>query len=39
MRYWKLKNTNRVIAVNCMMTPRWEEISKEEFEEIRKCSV
>ncbi len=37
MRYWKLKESNRVIAVNkeCEMTPRWEEISQKEFERIR----
>ena len=31
MRYWKLES-NRVIAVNCQMTPRWMEISKDEFD-------
>lgn len=34
MRYWKLKNSDRVIAVNCQMTPRWEEITKEEFDNL-----
>jgi hypothetical protein len=36
MRYWKLKESNRVIAVNCQMTPRWEEITKELFDELVK---
>lgn len=37
MRYWKLKESDRVIAVlaEVRMTPRWEEISKEVFEEYR----
>ena len=34
MRYWKLKDSSRVIAVNCQMTPRGIEISKEEFDEL-----
>ncbi len=34
MRYWKLKESNRVIAVHkeCEMTPRWLEITKLEFD-------
>lgn len=33
MRYWKLIDSNRVIAVNIFMSPlRWVEISKEEFD-------
>jgi hypothetical protein len=31
MRYWSLKETNRVIAVDILMSPRWLEISKDEF--------
>jgi len=37
MRYWKLKESNRVIAVNkeCEMSPRWMEITQEEFDKER----
>jgi hypothetical protein len=35
MRYWQLKETNRVIAVDVPMTPRWKEITKEDFEKAR----
>lgn len=31
MRYWKLKESNRVIATSCQMSTRWIEISEEEF--------
>lgn len=32
MRYWKLKEGTRVIAVDVQMNPdRWEEITKELF--------
>lgn len=36
-KYWKLKESNRVIAVSSevVMSSRWEEISKEEFEYAR----
>lgn len=34
MRYWKLITSNRVIAVNCQMSPRWIEITKEEFDKL-----
>jgi hypothetical protein len=34
MRYWKFKESNRVIAVNCQMSPRWIEISKDEFDKL-----
>lgn len=36
MKYWRLKNSNRVIAVvsTVQMTPRWEEITKEEFDKL-----
>lgn len=38
MRYWRLRDSDRVLAVNkeVQMTPRWEEISKEEYDTIRK---
>ena len=32
MRYWILKDTGRVIAVDCPMVPRWTEITKAEFD-------
>lgn len=37
MRYWKLKESDRVIAVNkdVQMSPRWTEISEEEFHIFR----
>jgi hypothetical protein len=35
MRYWKLRDSIRVIAVNCQMTDRWQEITKEEFTKAR----
>ena len=35
MRYWRLKESGRLIAVNCQMTPRWDEITKDEFETLR----
>ena len=36
MRYWILKDTGRVIAVDCPMVPRWTEITKAEFDELVK---
>lgn len=39
MRYWKLTGSTRVIAVNCQMTPRWTEISKDEFEHIKSYQI
>lgn len=35
MRYWNLIDSKRVIAVDCQMSYRWIEITKEEFEETR----
>lgn len=36
MRYWKSKNSKRVISVDVFMSPRnWEEISQQEFEIIK----
>jgi len=35
MRYWKLTGANRVIAADCQMTPCWQEITREEFEQVR----
>lgn len=37
MKYWKRKDSNRVIAVNELvkMCSCWIEISKEEFERVR----
>jgi hypothetical protein len=35
MRYWKLRESNRVIAVPVLMTPRWEEITLDKFKELR----
>ena len=37
MRYWKFKESDRVIAVNkeCEMSPKWTEISEEEFHTFR----
>jgi len=35
MRYWKLIDSDRVIAVNVFMNPlRWIEITKEEFDKL-----
>jgi len=35
MRYWKLIDSNRVIAVNVFMNSlRWIEITKEEFDKL-----
>lgn len=33
MRYWRLKESDRVIAVTkeCEMSPRWMEITEKEF--------
>lgn len=38
MRYWKLENSNRVIAVSkeVQMTPRWKEITVEKFNDSRR---
>lgn len=38
MKYWKKKNSNRVIGVNeiVQMCSCWIEISKEEFDELAK---
>lgn len=38
MRYWKLKDSTRVIAVDCEMSPRWEEITKEQYDEAKNIS-
>ncbi len=35
LRFWKLKESNRVIAAYCQMAPRWVEITKEEYERIK----
>jgi hypothetical protein len=37
MRYWRLKETDRVIAVDktCEMSNRWLEISKELYDEFK----
>lgn len=37
MKFWKLIGTDRIIAVaaECQMTPRWMEISMEEFYRLK----
>jgi hypothetical protein len=37
-RFWKLKDSDRVIATNCQMTARWEEITISQFNEYRKLA-
>lgn len=35
MRYWRLKGTNRVIAVDVLMVPEWEEITLDQYNNIK----
>lgn len=34
IRYWQLKESNRVIATPCQMTPRWSEINQDQFQQL-----
>ena len=38
MRYWRLKGTQRAIAVDkdCQMSPRWEEIDEAAYTECKR---
>lgn len=39
MRYWRLKESDRVIAVDVLMSYRWEEITLEEFDLAREREI